>query len=126
MTVFPIIIHLYGGAITQRPMWSLEHCEAVAKFAYNENVNFSGRIIAYCISYGAPKELYSPFSGSDLAHAKSRFRKSCSISDLTHEQHDGCGVEEGSAEPMVLRSPSPASDCARSRQRTARRPSAAG
>src|SRR4029077_11021908 len=26
---------------------------------------------------------------------KSRFRKSCTTSDPTHEQHDGCGVEEG-------------------------------
>ena len=50
MTVVLIIIHLYGGAITERPMRSLEQCEAIAKFAYNENVNFRGRVVAYCAS----------------------------------------------------------------------------
>jgi hypothetical protein len=49
MTVVLIIIHLYGGAITEQPTRSMEHCEATAK-AYNQNLNFRGRAIAYCAS----------------------------------------------------------------------------
>ena len=49
MTAFLITLYLFPGILIQeRPMRSMERCEAVAK-AYSENVNSRGRKY-YCIS----------------------------------------------------------------------------
>jgi hypothetical protein len=50
MIAMLVFIHFYGY-IHERPMRSMEHCEAIAQ-AYNESVNWRGRAIHYCILVG--------------------------------------------------------------------------